>query len=267
LNESCPQCGTARVGAFRFCRGCGLDFDALDATASAAPADSLAQTQVTRVAPVAPVVPVAPSSTRRRVTGRRALLGGVAVLAGLMAIGSLQPTDPGVPTTALGSVAPSAMAEPTADPTPDPTAVPTAVPTPDPTPDASPSTSKALKRWTAFAAHVTGSAQEIADRLTEFSTAATNMDFAAVETNAKALKRLTTDELKWLADHPPATCYAAVHKLYTSGLKKYQSAANLVLKFVDTFDADLIDEATVALSAGTDSLQNATTELYLVDCS
>jgi hypothetical protein len=263
LNESCPQCGTARVGAFRFCRGCGLDFDALDATSSAVPADSLSATQVTRIAPVAPVAPVASGSTGGRLTKRRATLGGVAVLVGLMAIGSLRPTDSGVPTTALTS----ATAEPTADPTPDPTPEPTVVPTADPTPESTPSSSKAVKRWTAFAAHVTGSAQEIADQLTEFSTAATNMDFVAVEANAKSLKKLTTNELKWLADHPPATCYKTVHQLYTSGLKKYQSAANSMLKFMDTFEADRIDEATDALSTGTDSLQNATTELYLVDCS
>lgn len=24
----CPRCGTARAGAFRYCRSCGLDFDA-----------------------------------------------------------------------------------------------------------------------------------------------------------------------------------------------------------------------------------------------
>jgi hypothetical protein len=263
LNESCPQCGTARVGAFRFCRGCGLDFDALDATASPAPADSLASTQVTRVAPVAPIAPVGPSPTGGRSTKRRALFGGVAILVGLMAIGLLRPTDPGVPTTALAS----ATAEPTADPTAEPTAEPTAVPIPDPTPVPTTSNSKALKRWTAFAAHVTGSAQVIADRLTDFSTAATAMDFGAVEANAKSLKRLTTDELKWLADHPPASCYKTVHQLYTSGLKKYQSAANSMIKFMDTYDADLIDKATDALSTGTESLQNATTELYVVDCS
>ncbi len=31
----CPRCGAARAGAFRFCRGCGLDLDAQAAPASA----------------------------------------------------------------------------------------------------------------------------------------------------------------------------------------------------------------------------------------
>src|SRR3990172_5057684 len=33
-NEFCPQCGTARTGAFRFCRSCQFDFD----TSAAQPA-------------------------------------------------------------------------------------------------------------------------------------------------------------------------------------------------------------------------------------
>jgi hypothetical protein len=34
MNEwTCPACGTKRLGAFRFCRTCRLDFDALAALA------------------------------------------------------------------------------------------------------------------------------------------------------------------------------------------------------------------------------------------
>jgi hypothetical protein len=44
--ELCPKCGTPRVGSFRFCRSCGLDFDATDdptsatATVSSSPAEA-----------------------------------------------------------------------------------------------------------------------------------------------------------------------------------------------------------------------------------
>ena len=31
LETSCPKCGTRRVGAFRFCLSCGLDFDLVPA--------------------------------------------------------------------------------------------------------------------------------------------------------------------------------------------------------------------------------------------
>jgi len=273
--ESCPQCGTARVGAFRFCRGCGLDFDALDATAPAAPADSFASTQVTRVAPVASIAPAAPRPTGGRVTRRGVVLGGVGVLVALMAIGSLQPPDPGAPTTALASATPGATVDPTPDPTPEPSAEPTSEPTPEPTveptveptPEPTATISKAQKKWTAFTTHVSGSSTVIGDRLHEFSTAATEMDFSAIEANSKSLKRLATDELNWLGDHPPAECYATVHKLYTSGLKKLLGAANSMLKFMDTFDVDYVYKATDALTSGTEILQETTAELYLVDCS
>jgi micrococcal nuclease len=103
LNESCPQCGTARVGALRFCRSCGLDFDALGPIGGA-PTTDASPTQVTRVAPVTP------GPTGRRLTRRRALVSGVAVLVGLMAIGSLQPTDSGAPTAAVATATPTTQA-------------------------------------------------------------------------------------------------------------------------------------------------------------
>lgn len=35
--ESCPRCNAERIGAFRFCRRCAFDFDALPADTSPAP--------------------------------------------------------------------------------------------------------------------------------------------------------------------------------------------------------------------------------------
>ena len=37
FTTSCPQCGTRRVGAFRFCRSCGFDFDVVPATHAPVP--------------------------------------------------------------------------------------------------------------------------------------------------------------------------------------------------------------------------------------
>ena len=42
----CPKCGTPRAGAFRFCRTCGLDLDAIPSTPSAAPVGWSAQVTV-----------------------------------------------------------------------------------------------------------------------------------------------------------------------------------------------------------------------------
>jgi hypothetical protein len=33
----CPNCGTHRIGGFRFCRVCGLDFDVVEAASSTSP--------------------------------------------------------------------------------------------------------------------------------------------------------------------------------------------------------------------------------------
>jgi hypothetical protein len=35
--ETCPTCGTARTGSFRFCRSCGLDYDPTGPIAAPAP--------------------------------------------------------------------------------------------------------------------------------------------------------------------------------------------------------------------------------------
>jgi hypothetical protein len=37
MAEFCPKCGTPRTGTFRFCRTCGLDFDALPAAPTVVP--------------------------------------------------------------------------------------------------------------------------------------------------------------------------------------------------------------------------------------
>ena len=40
--ETCPICGSARTGSFRFCRSCGLDYDPAEGSASGADAAAAA---------------------------------------------------------------------------------------------------------------------------------------------------------------------------------------------------------------------------------
>jgi hypothetical protein len=155
----------------------------------------------------------------------------------------------------------------TAAPTPTPTAKATRKPTPEPTPDPTPAISRAEKKWATFTTHATANAPEIADLLFDLSTAAGDMDFGAIESSSKALKRVATSELAWLDEHQPASCYSTVHGLYTSGLKQLRSAANSMLKFIDTFEVDHVYAAGDALSSGTELIQETTIELYLVECS
>lgn len=92
MSEFCPQCGDARVGAFRFCRQCRFDFDA-----GAAP------TPATTPSPT-PAQPVPTRSPVSRMTGRRWLGVGAAIVVGLALVGNLNkpsgPTAGAAPTPA-----------------------------------------------------------------------------------------------------------------------------------------------------------------------
>jgi endonuclease YncB( thermonuclease family) len=124
LPDFCPQCGTARIGAFQFCRNCGLDYDVIEAQPGA---------PITTAA--LPVQASAPATgpAVRRVSGRSKLVAGIAIVVGLGAISSLQPAAPGsgnsaVPTaTATARVLAAATAALAATPTvtPEPTFGPT----------------------------------------------------------------------------------------------------------------------------------------------
>ncbi len=67
----CPKCGTPRVAAFRYCRSCGLDYDAIDGrgTSQAPPPSIIAPAPVAPSASLpftpgpAPAAAVAPSAT------------------------------------------------------------------------------------------------------------------------------------------------------------------------------------------------------------
>jgi hypothetical protein len=98
--ELCPQCGTARIGSFRFCRSCQFDFDALPAItrapSSAAPAAAPAALPVAVPAPNTAVAVPAPNTA--------AALAAVAWLATAAATGflALHQWDAGQILTSLG---------------------------------------------------------------------------------------------------------------------------------------------------------------------
>ena len=92
LRDFCPRCGEARIGAFRFCTGCQLDFDAIGATPGA-PADTL---------------PAAVGRSASRFSRRGVISLGVAVVVGLAAIGSVQGTESTRSNTALATATPTA---------------------------------------------------------------------------------------------------------------------------------------------------------------
>ncbi|HEX5822969.1 MAG TPA: thermonuclease family protein [Candidatus Limnocylindrales bacterium] len=109
MTDFCPRCATARLGAFRFCRGCAFDFDAMVQTV---------QSQLPVAVPVAassPATAVVAARTGRRFSGRAILGTGLVVVVGLAAMGSFQKADPAAPTAAVATASQPAAA--TATPT------------------------------------------------------------------------------------------------------------------------------------------------------
>lgn len=81
----CPKCGTPRVGNFRYCRSCQLDFDALDiAPAASAGAPVAPLTSVEPVAsPVTSPAWTAPAPTTpetKSSSGETMLTGAIAIV-------------------------------------------------------------------------------------------------------------------------------------------------------------------------------------------
>jgi hypothetical protein len=158
-SQYCPQCGTARLGAFRFCRNCRFDFDAestfvtetgpTTAPAEAAPSTSPVEARTSiATTTVAAIRPVAAGPAVRggfRVTKRRLVVGSVVALIALGAIGNVMGAPAGAPRTGSPTPSPELAAAPTTAPTSTPSgAGPTVTdsatpePTPEPTPEATP---------------------------------------------------------------------------------------------------------------------------------
>jgi hypothetical protein len=111
LEEFCPRCGTARLAAFRFCRGCRFDFD----HAGLGPAAAYSAPSLTAVVAPAP----APRQTARRSVGQSFLAIGVLMLVGFASLGGFLRIDVGSATSANSpsATAPGAIADAGATPT------------------------------------------------------------------------------------------------------------------------------------------------------
>jgi hypothetical protein len=144
--EFCPNCGTGRIGALRFCRSCGFDYDSLAGAAPSvaglsAPAEQTPPV-VQPVQPVHPVQsaqPVPPVQTVQSgpVRGRpspRALFGaGLAILVvAVVAASTLNRPEPASPVAGGATPTPTPKATPRATATPTAT-LPEVLPTEAPT--------------------------------------------------------------------------------------------------------------------------------------
>jgi micrococcal nuclease len=84
VKDFCPNCGVARVGAFRFCFACRLDFDALGSDQSSPLAATLATAGTVAVE----------SNRGRRVPGHGLLAIGLCFAVGIAALGSVTEVGP-----------------------------------------------------------------------------------------------------------------------------------------------------------------------------
>src|SRR3972149_5054674 len=140
-SDFCPQCGTARLGAFRYCPSCGFDFDTATAGQGApAPPQPPRQPQSfsEQYGRAVNPVPVAPAPAELTGGANWALIGGLVMLVGLGAIAGLflpggARHTPGPRLRAGGARQPSGLGLGTAVPAPTQraTQAPTAAPWPD----------------------------------------------------------------------------------------------------------------------------------------
>jgi hypothetical protein len=147
----CPQCGTKRVGFFRFCGKCGLDYESLDVVAPPAAASKPAPPPPRRLRPprqptpepapaetiaVASVAVPEPTVTSRSRPLRRYAVVGVIGLLGIGAVSNIMSpsTAPvAAPTSSAAYLGSTATARPLSTSTVVTTATPTAEGTVEPT--------------------------------------------------------------------------------------------------------------------------------------
>src|SRR2546426_7483308 len=114
VKEFCPQCGSARAGAFRYCLGCRLDFDSLGPDSSG-PVAVVPTAKLVQAGPV-----IANSTGARQLTLRGLLAAGLAILIGLTGsvtgISSTAPESAAATPTTTGALFVAAIPSPTARP-------------------------------------------------------------------------------------------------------------------------------------------------------
>lgn len=113
MENFCPRCGESRIGAFRFCRMCRFDFDALDVESSGQSASLPSAAAVNARA-------VSAGRSGRGYSGQSLLGMGVLMLVGIAALGGIQRIDPEIVSS---GATPSLEARAVADAEPEATRV------------------------------------------------------------------------------------------------------------------------------------------------
>lgn len=145
-------------------------------------------------------------------------------------------------------------------PTPGVTPTPGAMPTPPPTlePTATPRPGREATRepgpraYVRFVSHAAGAAVELA-ALAERSGDIDGLD--ELDRAARDLRRWARRQVKWLDRHPPAACYASVHRQWRRGVVRIRDGAGDVREAIRTLRPEPIRRAVRQLSAGVGDLR------------
>lgn len=178
--------------------------------------------------------------------------------------GAAGPDEADAPTSSATLAALATDRSTSAPPTqPSARETPTAQPT-EPAATAAPNTSLAT-----FVRHVGRAIKQGETLLTPLREAAQALDVKAVRASAAALSGWAATESAWLDRHPPASCYADVHRAYASAIDEFAEAAAITEQFAKDFpfaDYDALQRAQDLAQSGSASMQDAVDRLAAVRC-
>jgi len=190
----------------------------------------------------------------------------VGVLLGAMAaaVARDRASHVGQPTARPAVILTPAARTPTPDLAAGATVSPTAAQSSEPAATPAPNTSLAT-----FVRHVGRAIEQGEALLTPLQEAAQALDVKAVRAAAAALSGWAATESAWLDRHPPARCYAEVHREYGGAIDDFAEAAAITEQFAKDFpfaDYDSLQRAQDLAGSGSASMQKAVDRLSGVHC-
>lgn len=132
---------------------------------------------------------------------------------------------------------------------------------------ATPPPAEPLAQWEAFAAHVSRESGTGRGSLNAITSAANAQDTTALYLAAADLESWADGELQWLADNPPAPCYAVVHRAWRGAVQGLGGAGDAAQAWmVDIENQTLADSAITRMTLAGKSLTSASSTIDSASC-
>lgn len=97
-------------------------------------------------------------------------------------------------------------------------------PTPQTTPRSTPAPAPRDVGYVNFQSRIVSTASDFSDVSRRIGEAAGRSDVTALRRHIQTAITLTTSELRWLRENPPAACYRPVHEAWRQAMLKYDEA-------------------------------------------